>query len=145
LPFCRVHCRGRRPPNPAHPKGFRTLGDHLRKRRLDLGLTQTEAGRRSGAAESTLYTWELGNAAPALLFYPAILALLGYDPLPVPASVREQLRLYRQWNGFSLKTLARQMGIDAGRLARRERGRRQPTGRFLTVVERVVGRLAPGS
>ncbi len=38
MPFCHVTLRGQKPLSPAYPRELRTLGDHLRKRRLDLGL-----------------------------------------------------------------------------------------------------------
>src|SRR5205807_818571 len=41
LPFCDVHLKGkiRYRRNPNYPSALNTLGDHLQKRRLELGLT----------------------------------------------------------------------------------------------------------
>jgi DNA-binding XRE family transcriptional regulator len=56
------------------------LGEHLRKRRIDLGLTQKEAAQRIGADQWTVINWEQGRTKPAVRFVPRILAFLGFDP-----------------------------------------------------------------
>jgi DNA-binding XRE family transcriptional regulator len=57
-------------PKPPHQKGYplkiETLGDHLRKRRLDLGLLQKEVGSIIGVDETTIYNWENNRASPSL-------------------------------------------------------------------------------
>jgi transcriptional regulator with XRE-family HTH domain len=63
-------------------QALRTIGDHLRKRRLGLGLLQREFAERLGVTESTVTNWELNRTTPALRFLPAIIALLGFDPRP---------------------------------------------------------------
>lgn len=49
-------------------KSFVTIGDHLRKRRLDLGLLQREVTERLGVGEATVTNWELNRTIPALRF-----------------------------------------------------------------------------
>ena len=52
LPFCHVAFRRQRPPNPAYPKNLGTLGDHIRKRRLDLGLLQRDVAAQFDVSKS---------------------------------------------------------------------------------------------
>jgi transcriptional regulator with XRE-family HTH domain len=59
------------------------LGEHIKRRRLDLGLFQTEVANQIGANPSTIANWEKGNTEPAARFIPAIIGLLGYDPRPI--------------------------------------------------------------
>ena len=40
---------------PANPK---TIGKHIRKRRMDLGLMQKEVAKIIGVTESTIWNWE---------------------------------------------------------------------------------------
>jgi len=51
------------------PKGYsvvpKTLGEHVRKRRLDLGLEQAQVAERIGVTTSTVYNWEHGRAGQA--------------------------------------------------------------------------------
>ncbi len=42
-----------------------TLGDHLRKRRLDRGLTQKELAAMLGVDETSVYNWEKNRCRPA--------------------------------------------------------------------------------
>jgi len=42
---------------PANPK---TIGEHIRKRRMDLGLMQREVAKIIGVTESTIWNWENG-------------------------------------------------------------------------------------
>lgn len=41
-----------------------TIGEKIRKRRIELGLTQKEVGRRCGISDSTLRKYELGSLNP---------------------------------------------------------------------------------
>jgi len=59
-----------------------TLGEHVRKRRLELGLTQSQAAEQLGASPWTVLNWEKGHTEPPIESMPAIIRFLGYDPLP---------------------------------------------------------------
>jgi transcriptional regulator with XRE-family HTH domain len=114
---------------------LRDLGDHLRKRRLDLGLLQREVAERIGASTTTITNWELRQTAPALGWMPPIVRFLGYDPRPAPEAVGLRIRHYREGRGITQKAMARQLGIDPSTLARWEWGSRQPHGKHLARVE----------
>ena len=78
LPFCRLTLHVAKPTN--IPKELRTLGDHLRKRRLELGLYQKEVAARLGVNEATVGNWEACSCAPSKRMRIRILGFLGYDP-----------------------------------------------------------------
>lgn len=80
LSFCHVTLRARRPLPPGYPTALTTVGDHLRKRRLDLGLSFKQAAARLGVHFTTLMNWELRQREPAARFTPAVVRFLGYDP-----------------------------------------------------------------
>ncbi len=133
-PFYHVTLRGQRPLPAAYPKELGTLGDHLRKRRLDLGLRQKDVARQLGANVTTVTNWELGHSGPALWFVPRIIEFLGYvpcdtspDSLPLP----DRIKVYRRLRGLSQKTLARKLGVDPSTLARWECGRSRPQAELL--------------
>lgn len=46
MPCCHVHLQGQKRSPLGYPRELRTIGDHLRKRRLDLGLLQREVAAR---------------------------------------------------------------------------------------------------
>lgn len=61
-----------------------TVGEHLGKRRGELSLFQRDVAQRIGVDAWTLLRWEKDRTEPPKRYWPAILALLGYDPFPVP-------------------------------------------------------------
>ena len=82
MPFCHAHLKGPRPLSRSYPQVIATIGDHLRKRRLDLGLLQREVAEQLGVDKSTVTNWELNRTTPTLRFSPRIIGLLGFDPRP---------------------------------------------------------------
>jgi DNA-binding XRE family transcriptional regulator len=89
---------------------------------MDLGLLQREAAIRIGASVDTILGWEIGGRHPAIRHWPAILAFLGYDPLPDPLSTADRLRTARRRRGWSQRELARQLGVDPTAVADWEAG-----------------------
>ncbi|MCI0624160.1 MAG: helix-turn-helix domain-containing protein [Acidobacteria bacterium] len=65
------------------PKGYPlkpvSLGDHLRKRRLDLGLLQAQVAEKIGVTESTVWNWEHGRK-PVRRYQVKLIEFLGYRP-----------------------------------------------------------------
>jgi len=78
LPFCHIQLTARKPPSPACPRELHTLGDHIRKRRLDLGLLQREVAEKLQVNQMTVCNWETNRTSPQLRFIPRIVAFLGY-------------------------------------------------------------------
>jgi transcriptional regulator with XRE-family HTH domain len=130
LPFCHLRLTAKKPDH-RHPKILKTLGDHLRKRRFDLGLLQGEVADRLGADNSTINAWELNYHEPSLHRFPAIKDFLGYDPdeLPEDAPLGLRIAARRRAIGLSQKALADCLGIDEGTVGRWERGDLQRVSR----------------
>src|SRR5579872_2299780 len=58
LPFCHSTFSSPRPKSLNYPNALNTLGDHLRKRRLDLGLLQKQVAAEIGVNTLTVCNWE---------------------------------------------------------------------------------------
>jgi transcriptional regulator with XRE-family HTH domain len=144
LPFCHVTLRGQKPLPRAYPRALSTIGDHLRKRRLDLGLLQREVAERLGVDHCTVTNWELNRTKPALRFLPGIINLLGFDPSAPSASLGERLKAWRHRAGLPQDRFARLIGIDPATLSRWERNLRVPAGRCVRLVENFLKRFALG-
>jgi len=80
---------------------LRTIGDHIRKHRLDLRLRQKDAAAQIGADVFTLINWEKGRTVPVVRFCPAIERFLGYWPGKAPENLREGLKAARQRLGMT--------------------------------------------
>jgi len=100
-----------------------TLGDYIRKKRLDLGLRQEDVAEQIGVSEASIYNWERNVNSPQLHQLPSVIHFLGYNPLPAPESLAEKLLLSRKLLGITQKEMAKRLGIDPTTLARLERGK----------------------
>ncbi|MEW6108051.1 MAG: helix-turn-helix transcriptional regulator [Nitrospirota bacterium] len=111
------------------PKGYplkpRTLGEHIRKRRLDLGLLQIDVAAEIGVTESTVWNWEHGTE-PELIHIPTVLAFLGYVPWECPDDPLGRLAHFKKVNGLSLRRLGALMGRDHEQLEDWLSGRVKP-------------------
>jgi DNA-binding transcriptional regulator YiaG len=119
-----------------------TLWDHLKTRRVELVLPRRELAEHLGVSESTVRHWERNATALAARFVPRIIAFLGYDPHPASRSLPDRPLAARRQQGVSRRELASQLGLDEETLARWERGTRQPRGKYLTFVERLLGAVS---
>src|SRR5262249_19030961 len=103
----------------------RTIGDHVRKRRLQLGLTQVAIASTLKVDEHTIVNSERGDAQagrPPVLA--RIIRVLGYDPAPAKAvTLPEKLRAKRREMGWSQLALATDLGVDAATIRGWEHGR----------------------
>ena len=84
LPFCRATLYGIRCPQGPHyinvkryPLQPRSIGEAIRKRRLDLNLRQVDAAKSIGCNEMTIVNWEKGHTRPRRKKYSAIRTFLG--------------------------------------------------------------------
>jgi transcriptional regulator with XRE-family HTH domain len=123
VPFCRLRLRlARARPIPRYALTG-TLGDLVRGRRSELGLSQTQAADRLGVGYETVGDWERGTTEPSLGAVPAIHDFLGLCPVNLPGTaLGPRLRFWRSTQGLSLRAAARIIDIDPKTLARVEDG-----------------------
>jgi transcriptional regulator with XRE-family HTH domain len=91
-----------------------TLGARVRKRRLELRLTQKQAAERLGVNPWTVLNWEKAHTEAPIESVPAIIRFLGYDPFPEPKNIPEHLLAKRRAMGWSIREAAQQLGMDEG-------------------------------
>jgi len=132
LPFCHIQLTGYKALPPAYPRELKTLGDHLRKRRLDLGLLQRDVAERLEVNQMTICNWETNRTSPQLRFIPRIIAFLGYDPCDTPPqALGKRILATRRRLGLSQKRLAGLLDVDPGTLSCWEGGKSSPSKRLL--------------
>lgn len=115
------------------------MGDHLRRRRLHLGLFQKQVADLFGASEASVNNWELNERQPEVRFVGKIVDFLGYDPFAVPsaAPIGERLRAKRRRLGLAAREACKVIGVDETTLLRWERGdSRKPTRRLRELFRR---------
>jgi len=84
LPFCRATLYGVRCPQgpyfintKRYPLEPRSIGEAIRKRRLDLNLRQVDAAKAIGCNEMSIVNWEMGHTRPSRRKHSAIRTFLG--------------------------------------------------------------------
>jgi transcriptional regulator with XRE-family HTH domain len=137
LPFCSLTLNSPKPPSKYYPKEINTLGDHIRKRRLDLGLLQREVAAKIGVDEISICNWERQRTLPEIRFIAPIIEFLGYDPFPEPDSFPEKLKTYRMRMGLSQKKLAEKLGIDPSTIMNWERGKHKPVNTYQKLLDQI--------
>ena len=122
LPFCQFEMTTKKPISKAYPKALLTLGDHIRKKRLDLKLLQTDVANILNVDEMTISGWELNHYQPHPMHIPRIINFLGYIPedLFSATTIGQKIRRYRLLRGVTRKKLARELHIDESTLLRLE-------------------------
>ena len=140
LPFCHFTLKAKKPFPPGYPKLLKTLGDHLRKKRLDLKLLQKEVAARIGIDETSIYYWENNRVKPSLAHIPKIIEFLGYIPFKTTStSLKEQIIIYRRLHGLTQKELAHLLGIDKTSIGHWERGEHWPSKQLLDKLISLFG------
>jgi len=128
LPFCKRRIVVQKPKSPEYPKELLTIGDHLRKKRLDLELLQAEVADGIGVATDTIANWELNNSQPNIREIPKAIDFLGYDPRPEPQTWGEELFQIRSRLGKTAREVSIEIGVDQTTYARWERDKKLPWG-----------------
>jgi transcriptional regulator with XRE-family HTH domain len=100
-----------------------TLGEHIKRRRLELGLSQPQAAEALGVDPITVLNWEKGKTEPVIRSLPAIFAFLGYSPVAPPTAIGERLLQFRQQHGWSIQAAAQRLGVDPTTWGDWERGK----------------------
>lgn len=87
-----------------------TLGEHVRKRRLELRLTQKQVAHRLGVNPWTVLNWEKSHTEPPIQSMGVILRFLGYDPFPPRDWERGGVILYRSHRTLVARLLSLPVG-----------------------------------
>ena len=118
------------------PKALNTWGDHIKKRRLELGLLQREVAERIGVNETSIYDWEKHRTDPMLHLIPRITQFVGYiPPFFTGQTTGEKIVAYRHVRGMSQRALALTLNVDPTTLGRWERDESLPTGKLKLRLE----------
>src|SRR5262249_43803977 len=123
-------------PSSKYPKTLETLGDHIKARRLEVGLFQRQVADELGTDETTTFRWEHNMARPQIRYFPQILKFLGYDPFPASVTLADKLRAARRRLGSTQTAFAEQLGVDPVTLRKWEQGRARPNRRSLKIIKK---------
>ncbi len=136
LPFCEISLKTAK--LKLYTTDPQTIGDHLKKRRHELGLYQKDAAVLLGVKQGTLIGWEKGRKDPAIQFWPRVIKFLGYDPLCEPETFGGRLLAARRRLGVTQEEAAKLASVDEGSFRLWELGTRKPSPASLTKIEEFI-------
>lgn len=125
-------------PQSPYPDELKTLGDHIRNRRLDLNLSQAALAWQFGVNRNAVTSWENGVQKPDLVHMQLVIEFLGYEPSIDVSNPAEAIRARRHLMGLTQKALGDLVGVSRETVNLWERGKRKPTGSALRHVNSLL-------
>lgn len=140
LPFCHLVLQAQKPGPKAYPDSPKTMGEHIRKRRMDLHLTRKGLGEILAVSPYSIKEWEEGNASPRVSLVPQVISFLGYKPFGDPGTMSEgeKIRQSRRMLGLTREEAAERLGVCTSTLACWENGRGVKKQVYLVGIERLI-------
>ena len=127
LPICQITLKASKPNEKPYPKQLITIGDYIKKRRLDLNFTQRDIAKLIGVKEESVYNWENNRSNPKVYLLPKITEFLGYVPFEPPnETIGYKIKSYRKEYGLSQRRLAKLWGVDQTTIRDWENGKHKP-------------------
>jgi DNA-binding XRE family transcriptional regulator len=83
LPFLKITLNAPKPKPANYPANPKTLGEHIRKKRMDLGLLQRELAEIIGVNAYTIHNWECSHSRPQTLLIPKVIKFLNHNPYKI--------------------------------------------------------------
>jgi transcriptional regulator with XRE-family HTH domain len=140
LPFCHIALKSQRTILTPYPKELKTIGDYIRKRRLDLELLQKDVAKLIGVTEATIYDWESNRTSPRFRYTPRIIEFLGYWPYDTPATtLGARILRARKLRGITQKELAKSFGVDQSTVESWEKDEHRPLKRYWDKLSSLLG------
>jgi transcriptional regulator with XRE-family HTH domain len=137
LPFCHFTLKAQKPVQKGYPLEPKTVGDHIKKKRLDLGLLQKDVARQIGVKTACLTPWERNLVKPSFVNVPGIIKFVGYSPYEDQAKTfGQKIVAFRRNHGLSQEKLAELTGIHRTTIGDWERDKtKQPDKALLEKLE----------
>jgi transcriptional regulator with XRE-family HTH domain len=132
LPLGSITLHVEKPKSFAYPKKLTSLGDHIRKKRLDQGLLQKDVAKIIGSDKTSVNSWENNRAYPCLPFLPKIIKFLGYNPFSgEQKTLKDRLLFYRKSTGLSQEQVAALLNVNSNTVGYWEKELHPPRKRML--------------
>ncbi len=123
--------------NKDYSKIPKTLGEHLKKRRRELGLLQREAAEQMEIDTWAHLNWEKDKTVPVAARFRPVLGSSAM-PMPEPTTLAKRLEAKRRTLGATFEQVARYLGWDPGTLTRYLNGTWRIPGDRMAALERLL-------
>lgn len=139
MPFSRTDEIVERQSLKQYTKNPITVGQHLRKKRIEAGLLQREVANILQVSEDSITFWENGRSVPQIHHYQRIIQFLGYMPFEIDIStIAGQIRWYRYEHGLSYKAFGKLANFDPATIATWEENKSYPSSKNLKKLQEFI-------
>ena len=125
-PIFSIQIIAQKPLPDGYPKECITIGDHLRKRRIDLGMHQAQVAKKFNVTTCTITNWELNHTNVPIKHAPIVIKFLGYNPLELHKddSLGARMKYWRLKHGISITQFQSIIKMDSHTITKIENGNR---------------------
>jgi DNA-binding transcriptional regulator YiaG len=113
-----------------------TLGEHIRKVRVERRLLQKDVASLIGVSEDSIALWEGNHVQPTVRHYPAVIGFLGYYPFSHGTeNISGKLKQIRYCCGLSFQKCASLFSVSVDAAKRWEAGKHISNPRLRAAIE----------
>ena len=128
MPYCAFTLIAKRPVPYYKLKLPKTIGDHLKLKRLELKLQKQELAKILNVSPSTIKNWEGNAGIPNCGHLQAIVLFLGYWPYdPKIKTQGQRIKRAREYRSLTQESLAKIIEVDPSTVAHWERDEKKPS------------------
>jgi len=139
LPCLRYEKQQEKPKALSYPHNPVTIGEHIKKKRMELRLLQSDVARIFKVSPDCITNWENNRSIPQINYYPRIIDFLGYCPFEFDeTTLSGRLKAYRWRNGLSYKRLGKILDVDGSTVCAWENGENFPPQKRLKKLDRLL-------
>ena len=118
------------------PASLNTLGDHIRKKRIEETRMQQDVAKILGVWEDAITYWETNRSHPQIRYYSAIISFLGYYPFDHETeSFAGKVKKLRYTKGYSYKQLGAALEVNGSTIRAWELAKNTPTGSQIVEIK----------
>jgi transcriptional regulator with XRE-family HTH domain len=116
-----------------------SIGDNIRKKRMELKLLQKDVAKILGVTEDSITNWEKNRSVPQIHFFPGIINFLGHLPFEIDLTTFSgKIKAYRQINGLSQNKIGEIFKVDGTTVCSWELGENQPHKRMIAKLDSIL-------
>jgi len=146
LPYCAFTLKAKRSLPLNYPQYPKTIGEHIKKRRMDLKLLQKDLAKKLGTTGSSIVNWETNKTYPTLIYMPRIVDFLGYWPYdPKIKTLGQRIKRARKFRSLTQESLARIIEVDPSTVANWERDEKKASEKLFERLNCFYNNLAQNS
>ncbi len=139
LPFYRHEKRVQKRKKAGYPEHPLTIGEHIRKVRMDKGLLQEDVAALVGTTTDSITNWENGRGTPQIQYNAKIIAFLGYNPFVTETvTLGDRIKAYRQQEGLSHERFAKLIGVDSSTISCWENDENVPQPKSMKLLKQYL-------